>query len=406
MDFKFDEEIDRMGTNCVKWEFIATEDAIIYGDHAHPRHGDQRLLPMWIADMDFRAPPAVIESLTERAKQGVFGYSAPCDSYYETVIAWFTRRYNRVIEREWIVVTPGVVPALNMIVPSFVKPGEKILVQPPVYHPFFSVIENHGAEMVANSLILEDGRYRMDFEDLARKAADPQVKMAILCHPHNPVGRVWSKEELARFGEICLENDVLVISDEIHCDLIYDGHSFVSFASISEEFERKSIICTAPSKSFNLAGLKTSNIIIPDKALRLKLMETMMRSGMFGTNAFGIVAAEAAYNHGEAWLSAVMDYIQSNYRAMVDFFSEHLPQIRVIQPEGTYLAWVDFGALGLDPEARHDLFFNKARVYLNSGAVFGAEGADFERFNLACTRSTLMTALERIKSVIEQIATV
>ena len=386
----------------MKWEFISQDEKLIFGDHAHPHHGDQRLLPLWVADMDFQAPPAVVEALTERAQQGIFGYSVPCDSYYEAVIAWFARRYNRKIEREWILVTPGVVPALNMIVPAFVQPGEKILIQPPVYHPFFKVITNHETQMVTNPLIFEDGRYAMDFDDLARKTADPQLKMAILCSPHNPVGRVWTASELARFGEICLENDVLIISDEIHCDLIYEGQSFTSFANISAEFEQKSIVCTAPSKTFNLAGLKCSNIIIPDEEMRGKLEQVMLSRGVFGTNAFGIVATEAAYNHGEAWLAAVMDYIQANYRAMEAFFAEHLPQIKVVKSQGTYLAWVDFSALGLGPKARRDLLFDEARVYLNSGADFGLEGANFERLNLACPRSILMTALERIHQVIKR----
>ncbi len=251
MDYSFDQEFERKGTFCTKWEFIKQDGQLTYSDQASPEHGDDRLLPMWIADMDFRCPPAVIEALTDRAQHGVFGYCAPTDSYYQAVIDWAARRYGRQVERDWIVLTPGVVPAIKAMIQTFVAPGEKVLVQRPVYYPFFDAIEGNGGEIVSNTLLYEDGRYRMDFDDLARKAADPQLKMAILCHPHNPVGRVWNEDELARFGQICLDNDVLVVSDEVHCDLIYSGSTFTTFANISQTFAENSIICTAPSKSFN-----------------------------------------------------------------------------------------------------------------------------------------------------------
>lgn len=401
MDYDFDREIERMGTNCVKWEFIRDGDALRHGDHADPKHGTERLLPMWVADMDFRCPPPVVKALEERAHQGIFGYSYPCDSYYEAVIDWMAHHYGREIRRDWIVITPGVVPAINMMIQTFVKPGEKVLLQPPVYHPFFSAIKNNGSKIASNSLIYKNGRYSMDFDDLAHKAADPQVKMAILCSPHNPIGRVWTADELRRFGEICLENDVLVIADEIHCDLIYAGHTFTSFATIRDDFAHKSIVCTAVSKSFNLAGLNTSNIIIPNRELRAKFRRTVEKSGLFGGNAFGLVAVEAAYNHGEPWLAAVMAYVEDNYRFMADYLARHLPQLKIIQPEGTYLVWVDFRALGLDPAARKALLMDKARVYLDEGEIFGPEGEGFERFNIACPRSILEEALNRIKTAVE-----
>jgi len=403
MAYDFDQEVDRRGTNCIKWEFIIEDDQIIFGDHADPKHGEDRLLPMWVADMDFRCPPAVIEALTERAQQGIFGYSYPCDSYFEAVISWIQRRYGWQIERDWIVITPGVVPAVNMAVQSFVKPGQKVLVQRPVYYPFFDAIRLNGAEIVSNSLRLEDGRYVMDFDDLAEKAADPELTMAILCSPHNPVGRVWTAEELARFGQICLENDVLVIADEVHCDLIHSGHTFTSFATVDERFPEKSITCLAASKSFNLAGLKISNIIIPDEALRQEFTTTMMRHGLFGANAFGLVAVEAAYNDGEAWLAAAMEYVEGNYRYMADYIDRYLPQLKVIRPQGTYLVWVDFRALGLDPEARKEMMMEEAKVYLDEGELFGPEGEGFERFNIACPRSIVAEALERIREAIEEL---
>lgn len=400
MTYNFDQEIDRKGTNCFKWEFIFDGGTLIFGDHADPKHGSNRLLPMWVADMDFRCPPAVIEALVSRAEHGIFGYSFPCDSYFEAVTGWMARRYGREIERDWISITPGVVAAINTLVQTFVEPGEKVLVQRPVYHPFFDAIKNNGAVIVSNSLRYVDGYYEMDFDDLAQKAADPAVKMAILCSPHNPVGRVWTPEELTRFGEICIDNDVLVIADEVHCDLIYKGYSFTSFASLSDNFAQNSFVCTAASKTFNLAGLKTSNIITPNRDLRESFEKTLIRNGLFGANAFGIVAVEAAYNHGEEWLEEVMGYIEDNYRFMESFFSEHLPRLKIIRPQGTYLAWADFRSLGLDPESRKALLMEEARVYLNEGELFGPEGEGFERFNIACPRSILEEALERIKGTI------
>ncbi len=403
MSYDFDQEIDRRGTNCVKWEFIIKDDVPIFGDHADPRHGRDRLLPMWVADMDFRCPPAVIEALTERAQQGIFGYSMACDSYYEAVLNWIDRHYGWQAERDWIVITPGVVPAVNMAVETFVKPGDKVLVQRPVYYPFFDAIRNNGAEIVSNSLLYEDGRYVMDFDDLAQKAADPAVTMAILCSPHNPVGRVWTAAELARFGQICLENDVLVVADEIHCDLIYSDRRFTAYATVDDRFLQKSIICTAASKAFNLAGLKISNIVIPDEGLRQDFMQTAWSHGLFGANAFGLVAVEAAYNHGQEWLAAAMAYVEENYRFMADYIAENLPQLQIVRPEGTYLVWVDFRALGLEPAARKEMMMEVAKVYLDEGEMFGPEGEGFERFNIACPRSILEEALERIRAMVDEL---
>ncbi len=403
MTFNFDAEIDRTGTHSIKWEFLFEGHKLVFGDHAQAKHGRDRLLPMWVADMDFRCPPAVIDALTERVAHGIFGYAMPSDSYYTAVIDWMARRYGVVVEREWLVLTPGVVPALNMLVETLIAPGDKVLVQRPVYYPFFAAIENNGGEIVSNTLALENGRYTIDFDDLAAKAADPAVKMAILCSPHNPVGRVWTREELTRFGEICLANDVLVISDEIHCDLIYDGVAFTSFAAINETFAQKSIICTAPSKTFNMAGLKTSNIIIQDKEIRAKFNKTLNRHGLMGGNALGIVATEAAYTHGEAWLAEAMAYIEANYHFMVAYLAEHLPQLEVIRPEGTYLVWVDCRKLGLDAAARRQLLLGEAKVFLDNGEMFGPEGEGFERFNLACPRSILAEALERIVTAVSHL---
>ncbi|MCB8949831.1 MAG: pyridoxal phosphate-dependent aminotransferase [Ardenticatenaceae bacterium] len=404
MTFDFDTEVNKFGINSIKWEFIFDADHnATQGDHAHPKHGDERLLPLWVADMDFRCPPPVVEAVVERAKRGVFGYCMPTDSYYEAVLNWFSRRYGRSIQRDWIVMTPGVVPAINLMIQTYTQPGDKILIQRPVYHPFTNSIVNNGREVVSNSLVLENGRYQMDFDDLAAKAADPEVKMAILCSPHNPISRVWSREELTRFGEICLDNDVLVISDEIHCDLIYNGVEFTSFANISERFAQNSIVCTAPSKTFNVAGLKLSNIVIPNEELRTQFAKTMERTGILGTNTFGVVATEAAYNFGEPWLTAVMDYIEGNYNFMRDYLAEHLPQLHLLPAEGTYLVWLDCRTLELTPEERKKLIFEDAHLYLDEGEIFGPEGEGFERFNLACPRSLLAEALDRLKTSINNL---
>ncbi|MCB8978563.1 MAG: pyridoxal phosphate-dependent aminotransferase [Ardenticatenaceae bacterium] len=403
MTFDFDTEVNKFGINSTKWEFIFDADhKAKQGDHAHARHGNERMLPMWVADMDFRCPPPVVDAVVERAKRGVFGYAMPTDSYYEAVLSWFARRYGRSIQRDWIVMTPGVVPALNFMVQTYTQPGDKILIQRPVYHPFTFAIENNGREVVSNSLVLENGRYQMDFDDLAAKAADPAVKMAILCSPHNPIGRVWNREELTRFGEICLDNDVLVVSDEIHCDLIYSGVQFTSFANISERFAQNSIVCTAPSKTFNIAGLKLSNIIIPDETLRTQFNKTLERSGIMGTNTFGIVATEAAYNLGEPWLTAVLEYIEGNYQFMQTYLADHLPQLHLLPAEGTYLVWLDCRALELTPAERKKLIFEDAHLYLDEGEIFGPEGEGFERLNLACPRWLLAEAMERLKTVIRE----
>ena len=401
MTFDFDTEVNKFGINSNKWEFIFDEDHnATFGDHAHPKHGDERLLPLWVADMDFRCPPAVVEAVVARAQRGVFGYCSPTDSYYDTVIHWFARRYGRSIERDWIVITPGVVPAINMLIQTLTEPEDKVIIQRPVYHPFTNSVKNNGREVVSNSLVMVNGRYQMDFDDLANKAADPAVKMAILCSPHNPIARVWSAEELTRFGEICLDNDVLIIADEIHCDLLFSGVEFTSFASISERFAQNSVICTAASKTFNIAGMKLSNIVIPNEEIREKFKQTITATGLLGTNTFGVVATEAAYKFGEEWLTAVMAYVEGNYNFAQDYLAEHLPQLHLMPAEGTYLVWIDCRALEMTSEDRKHLIFDKARLYLDEGEMFGPEGGGFERINLACPRSLLEEALGRLKKVI------
>ena len=401
MSNNFNTELDRHGTQSLKWEFIFQKGQFTQCDHAHKKHGANRILPLWVADMDFRCPPAVIQALVKRAQHGIFGYTVPTDSYYDAVINWMKNQHHWNVEREWITLSPGVVPALNMLIQSFIAPGEKVLIQRPVYYPFMSAIENNGGEIVSNSLLYENGRYQMDFDDLTAKAADPAVKLAILCSPHNPVSRVWTREELTRFGEICIDNNVIIISDEIHNDLIFSGQTFTPFSTLGEQFAQNSIICTAPSKTFNLAGLQTSNIIIQNEEWREIFRKRLECNALIVHNSFGIVAVEAAYNYGRTWLTEVMAYVEANYKFMAAYMTEHLPQVTIIPPEGTYLIWCDFRQLGLSIEERKALMMEQARVYLDEGELFGPEGEGFERFNLACPRSILAEALDRIKTAVD-----
>jgi cystathionine beta-lyase len=400
MDYDFDAEIDRRGTNSIKWEFIQAGEDLLRWEHTDRFFGEGRILPLWVADMDFPCPQPVVDALVARARHPIYGYTEKTGSYYRAVVDWMERRQGWRVEPSWICTTPGVVPALNMLVRTFVAPGEKVLIQPPVYYPFTSAIRNNRARIVHNPLVYEGGRYRMDLVDLEKKARDPAVKMAILCSPHNPVGRVWTAEELARFGEICLENDVLVVSDEIHGDLIHEGVTFTPFASLGDELAANAVICTAPSKTFNLAGLLASNVIVPDEKLRTRFSRTLRASGLFGIGAFGIVALEAAYNHGEDWLDQVLAYISGNLEVLEAYVAEHIPRITVVRPEGTYLAWLDCRRLGLDRWGLKRLMLDEARVYLDEGFIFGDEGEGFERINVACPRALLVEALERIKGAI------
>jgi cystathionine beta-lyase len=403
MKYDFDREINRKGTNSVKWEFIKQGDGLLYREEPDDSSSGARLLPMWVADMDFPCPEPVAEALVARAQHRLFGYTSPTDSYYNAVVSWMKKRHGWEIEPEWISTTPGVVPALNMLVKTYISPGDKVLIQTPVYYPFNKAVENNDGMLITNPLIYENGRYCMDFVDLEEKTKDPRVKMAILCSPHNPVGRVWTRDELLRFGEICLDNNVLVVADEIHGDLILEGFVFTPFAGISKAFAQSSITCTAPSKTFNLAGLKTSNIIIADEQLRSRFKKTLGRTGLGGVGAFGVVALEAAYNHGEEWLSQVLDYIRGNLRYLEEYIAEYLSQIKVVPLEGTYLVWLDCRSLGLGKLKLEQMMLEEAKVYLDEGYIFGIEGEGFERVNIACPRSVLVEALERIRNVIERL---
>ncbi len=381
MEYDFDQVIDRTDSHSLKWQ-------------VH----DRDVLPMWVADMDFKAPDVIVDAIVERSKHGIFGYSEPGDSFFNAVINWQKNHQNWSIEKEWIAFCPGVVPGLRMMIRSQTQPGDKVIVQTPVYYPFFDVILNTGRQMVKNPLILKEGKYRMNFEDLEQKARDPRTKAIILCSPHNPVGRVWTEEELTRLGDICIQNSVLVISDELHCDLVFKGYRHTPFATISKEFADHSITCIAPSKTFNLAGLQTSTLIIPNDCIRNQYLNGSI---LKMPNPFGIVGLEAAYTRGEEWLLQLMDYLADNLKFLKAFVGERLPGVKVIEPEGTYLVWMDFRALGMNENELEDFMLNKAGIWLDEGYIFGDEGIGFERINIACPRSVLRIGLERIATALD-----
>ncbi len=392
MRYDFDKIIKRNKTGSVKWDLV---DAIF---------GGENLLPMWVADMDFEAPRPVIDALIKRAEQGVYGYNACMPSYYNAMINWINKRHGWKTEKDWIIFTPGIVPALNMFVQTFTEPGDSIILQMPVYYPFMRSVKKNERHILNNPLVLDNDRYHMDFADLEEKAKDPRAKLLILCSPHNPVGRVWTEDELTQLGDICAKNDVLVISDEIHFDLMLNGNRHIPFASISNEFLMNSITCTAPSKTFNLAGLQTSNIIIANPDIRKKFNDTLERNGIHSPNVFGSVALEAAYQHGEEWLDQVIEYIEENLEFLKDFIKERLPQVKVIEPEATYLVWLDFKELGMDKKALKKFILQKAKVAVDDGYIFGsAEGDGFQRINIACPRATLEDGLKRIEKAVREL---
>jgi cystathionine beta-lyase len=401
MRYDFDREIDRRGTNATKWEFIQREDTPLRLQSTDRFFGEGRTLPMWVADMDFPCPQPVRQALAERAAHGIYGYTTPGEAYPQAVAGWMRRRQGWDVDPESICIAPGVVPALCMLVQTFTRPGDGVLIQPPVYYPFAAAIELNGARVIPNPLVLENGRYRMDYADLEQKAADPQVRLAILCSPHNPVGRVWEPGELRRFAEICRAHQVLVISDEIHGDLIYPGCTFTPFAALGGEFAGQAVICTAPSKTFNLAGLQTSNIIVRDAELRTRFQGTLLRNGLTGINPFSLVALQAAYTQGDEWLAQVLAYLSDNLSCLRRFLARRLPQVGLIEPEGTYLCWLDFRRLGLSRQSLHDLTLHRAGVYLDEGHIFGDAGEGFARMNIACPRPLLEAALGRLGQAIQ-----
>ncbi len=393
MKYNFNEVIDRTNYHSEKWDDIERKFGVDAKD----------ILPMWIADMEFKTPKPVIEAIKKAAEHGIFGYSSRSSSYYQEIINWMKKKYNWNIKKDYIAYSPGVVPALSFIIRGFTHPGDKVIIQPPVYYPFSWVIENNGCRIINNPLILEKGKYFMDFEDLEKKVDDPRVKILILCSPHNPVGRVWQKEELKKLGEICLKNDVLVISDEIHADILFEGNKHTVFSSISSEFAQNSITCNAPSKTFNLAGLQTSVIIIPNKKHYQNYNNILNGLHLGDNNFFGLVALEAAYKYGEEWLSQMLFYLNENLRFLKKYLEEKIPKIKLIQPEGTYLIWLDCRQLRLKDKDLNEFMIKKAKVALDAGFWFGKEGEGFVRMNIACPRLFLKEGIERIEKAVNNI---
>jgi cystathionine beta-lyase len=387
----FDEVIDRKNTDCIKHDF------------AVKRGLPEGVLPLWVADMDFKSPQCVIDALVDRSRHGVFGYSDCGDDYIQVLQKWFGDRFGWDLEPDWLVKTPGVVYAITMAIRAFSYPGEAVLIQEPVYYPFRQSIEVNGRETVVSELCYDGTIYSIDFEDFERKIKDKQVKLFILCSPHNPVGRVWTKDELLRLGNICQRHGVRVVSDEIHADFVFPGHTHTVFSSLSPEFGDFTVTCTAPTKTFNLAALQISNIFIPNPSLRRAFRLEIDKGGYSQLNIMGMVACKAAYRGGAAWLEELKEYLSGNLAFLRAFLKERLPQVRLVEPEGTYLIWLDFKALGLDEKTLEDLIIHKAKLWLDGGTMFGASGSGFQRVNIACPRAILEKALLQLESALKSV---
>lgn len=389
MQYHFDEVIDRRGTGCVKF------------DAAQKRGYPEDVLPLWVADMDFQAPPCVQDALKAAVEHGIYGYSMLSADYGSVVTGWFREHFGWDAQEEWMVQTPGVVFALSAAISALTAPADAVLVQPPVYYPFYRVIDRNGRKLVENPLVYEGGKYSIDFADFEEKIIREHVKMFILCSPHNPICRVWTEEELRRVGEICRRHGVIVVSDEIHCDFTMPGHPHTPFVKACPEMAERTLICTAPSKSFNLAGLQVSNIFVPGKQLRDAFKAELERIGVDEPNRMGAIACAAAYREGGAWLEACKAYMRGNLDYVRSFLQENLPGIRLVEPEGTYFAWLDCTGLGLSAEALDDIIVNKAKLWLDTGAIFGKSAALFQRVVLACPRATVEQAMQRLKAALE-----
>ncbi|HBH13768.1 MAG: Aminotransferase, classes I and II [Clostridiales bacterium 38_11] len=391
MKYDFDTFVDRDNTNSIKWnyakEYVGVED----------------VLPMWVADMDFETAPEIKQAIIDRAKHGIYGYTKRSEGYYQSVIDWSQKRFNWKIEKSWITHSSGVVNALFTTLRALTDQNDGVMIQPPVYHPFYRAIETCGCRLVLNPLEIVNGRFVVNLEDFEKKLIEEKVKIFVLCNPHNPTGRVFKMDELTAMGELCIKHNVLVISDEIHADLVYKRYRHIPFASISEEFANNSITCTAPSKTFNLAGLYTSNIIIPNESFMKKYQDSCEKADINSFNIFGAIACEAGYRFGEEWLEQLMDYIESNKNFVTGYIRERLPQLKVFEPEGTYLMWLDCNDLGMTKEQLEQFMVEKARLWVNQGHIFGKEGEGFVRMNLACQRATVIEAMTRLEAAIKNL---
>ena len=386
----FDTVVNRRNTYSLKYDF------------AKKRNMPEDVQPLWVADMDFKVSSYIQEALLKQVEHGIFGYSEVQEEYFEVVKNWMRRRHDWQVEREWLIKTPGIVFALAMAVKAFTDKGDGVLIQQPVYYPFSEVIVDNGRKVVSNTLVQdESGKYKIDFEDLEEKIVAEKIKLFFLCNPHNPVGRVWTKEELVRLGDICYRNHVIVVSDEIHSDFVFNGQHHV-FANLKEEYKDISIVATSPSKTFNIAGLQVSNIFIPNQELRRKLRKQIDAAGYSQLNVMGLVAAKAAYEHGDEWYDAMHKYVKDNIDYAKQFIEKKLPDIKVVEPEGTYLLWLDFRALKLSECELEELIIKKAKLWLDSGRIFGVAGRGFQRINVACPRKTLTEALTKLELAVKR----
>lgn len=389
--YDFDRFIDRRNTDCIKWDF------------GMQRKGRDDLLPLWVADMDFRLPEEVIKDITDRVQHGVFGYTDPGDKYRNIVKKWYERRHGFTFDGEDITVTPGVVYAIAIAIRAFTEPGDAVIIQQPVYYPFSETIVLNKRKVVNNQLIYKDGHYEIDFEDFEKKIIDNNVKMFLLCSPHNPVGRVWTEAELTRLAEICDRHRVYVFADEIHSDFVYPGFKHTSFMSLAPELRKRLVLGTSPSKTFNLAGLQVANIIIPDKEMHRSFDRENEAAGYSQPNVLGMVACMSVYTKGEQWLDELLEYLKGNLDYVRKFAAENLPGVKLIEPEGTYLIWLDFSKVVDNHKELEDIIVNKAKLWLDPGIIFGRETNLFERINIACPRSVLEQAMEQLKEALEEI---
>lgn len=395
--YNFDKIINRKGTNCLKYDF------------AVERGKPAEVLPLWVADMDFQVSEEITKSLHVAVEHGIYGYTQPKDPYYNAIMNWMKKNHQWETKREWIVKTPGVVFALGAAVKAFTKPGDAVLIQNPVYYPFTNIIRDNDRRVIDNTLVYEKrvtegkSQYSIDYEDFERKIVQENIKLFILCNPHNPVGRVWTREELQYLGEICLRHHVIVVSDEIHNDFVYPGFEHTVFANVDPRFTEFTVTCTAPSKTFNLAGLQISNIFIPNETLREAFQKEIDKTGYDEPNALGAVACEAAYRGGQEWLDQLRAYLLENLNFLRAYLQEKIPQIHLVEPEGTYLVWLDCSELGISGKELDQFIVEKAGLWLDGGAMFGPSGADFQRVNIACPRATLELALDKLKAAVDNL---
>lgn len=394
MKYDFNKIINRNNTKSLNYDF------------AKERNMPEDLLPLWVADMDFQTSPEIIEALNKAVSHGIYGYSEGKEEYFDAVYNWYNDNFNWQVKKEWLIKTPGVVFAIVLAINALTNEGDSVLIQNPVYYPFTEVIIDNNRKLVNNSLVRNGKKYEIDFEDFEKKIIENNVKLFILCSPHNPVGRVWKKWELEKIGDICLKHNVKIVSDEIHSDFVYPENKHIVFSSLDEKYQNITITCTAPTKTFNLAGLQISNIFIPNLEIRKKVLKQLDRVGYSQVNLMGLVACEAAYKYGRQWLNELKEYLLDNLNFLRDYLETNIPQIKLIEPEGTYLIWLDCSALGLEDKELEKFIVEKAKLWLDSGYIFGKEGEGFQRINIACPRETLKKALEQLKEAVDEIKSI